>query len=831
MSRPTVSKMNSNDGQSPKISDRNLVDNSIMENSKNAAKLAVNSLDQIGRDQDCLVSGENGTPAYGVKKLTESYDNTDSIEAAIVAMQSNALRDGIDTFLSSFKTAINGALKLKGENLYIYTGYALSMLALVRNSREGVGEKNLYRKSLWMLYCINSNLAKLVLHESLRPDGGFGSWADIKSLWDEFCTGGNSNPNIIDDYTSIVSDILREDILKLCVGQFKIDQQEMDRDLKEDESRKLSLFAKWVPKAGSRIKPGTKSSSKIHDDLAWCLARILCNDDPNAPEDSIKYPNYCLKWYRVRISAMNRELGTVEVDMSRRRFQDIKYESVPAGARNLYQVAFKNEKKDGSTRSDLEDRILGAERNRACINRAAETGKGIKAANAGVLSIVSDMLDYAHEEPSVEQKREFQARWNVCMTDIKKKIRMSSNSTKELEKNLALVCLDTSASMTWYGGMPEKAGLAMTLVATELVSEPWKNRYMSFTTNPTWHRLPKGDITKDDIWNRFKVARTGPIGGSTNFAKLLDLLLNTLKKGKVPPEGCPKTIVIFSDMQVDQANSGVSETLVQSSRRKFIEAGYPVPLMILWNLRSTGTTPVTPYQEGVISVSGYSENMFRLFIDGTIQNFTPWSAAKDCITVPWTLNIRNSIKDVLSGSVTYAPNPWEDFWSSGDTRWKDGDPSLDSYWIGVSQGHVASRKLNNLLPPPPPESADSRKISTKKDTSNGKECLNRRKSGKLKLVDGKMIEIYYSNRLELDSDEAIKRWNSSDVPDRYEIVDEIEYPIYKKPKEMVDKSDVLNALAGLDLSKDDMDAIASRLKSTMLSYRTLKESGFKACEM
>ena len=80
----------------------------------------------------------------------------------------------------------------------------------------------------------------------------------------------------------------------------------MDRDLKEDESHKLSLFAKWVPKAGSRIKPGTKSSSKIHDDLAWCLARILCNDDPNAPEDSIKYPNYCLKWYRVRISAMNR---------------------------------------------------------------------------------------------------------------------------------------------------------------------------------------------------------------------------------------------------------------------------------------------------------------------------------------------------------------------------------------------------------------------------------------------------------------------------------------------------------------------------------------------
>ena len=51
MSRPTVSKMNSNDGQSQKISDRNLVDNSIMENSKNAAKLAVNSLDQIGRDQ------------------------------------------------------------------------------------------------------------------------------------------------------------------------------------------------------------------------------------------------------------------------------------------------------------------------------------------------------------------------------------------------------------------------------------------------------------------------------------------------------------------------------------------------------------------------------------------------------------------------------------------------------------------------------------------------------------------------------------------------------------------------------------------------------------
>ena len=136
---------------------------------------------------------------------------------------------------------------------------------------------------------------------------------------------------------------------------------------------------------------------------------------------------------------------------------------------------------------------------------------------------------------------------------------------------------------------------------------------------------------------------------------------------------------------------------------------------------------------------------------------------------------------------------------------------------------------DSSLPPPPPVS-DVRKKEVPNDSL---EPLERRRTRESRLVDGKMVEIYRSNRLELGPDEAIKRWNSSDIPDRYEIVDEIEYPIYKKPKEMVDKSDVLDALAGLELSEDVVEAIKTKMNSTLLSSRVLREfgSGVGAGEM
>ena len=207
--------------------------------------------------------------------------------------------------------------------------------------------------------------------------------------------------------------------------------------------------------------------------------------------------------------------------------------------------------------------------------------------------------------------------------------------------------------------------------------------------------------------------------------------------------------------------------------------------------------------------------MLRMFVDGTIMDFTPWSATESIITKSWTKNIRDGVSRVLHCDGGDVPGPWEHFWSEEDPRW------------GSKLTDQKESNEGSILPPPPPIST-----SIGKEVPNDSlEPLERRKTRELRLVDGKMVEIYRSNRLELDPDEAIKRWNSSDIPERYEIVDEIEYPIYKKPKEMVNKSDILDALDGLELSKDVVEAIKTKMNSTLLSSRVLRESGVGASVM
>ena len=765
---------------------------------------AVDALDSLQRKIDCSKPGENGTMAYDREELIKSYiELEDMVKAALVDMNANAIR-GSD-IVTPFEVAFGCCEELvrcqgegdvpigKGD---LYMGYLISLVAVIRSSREGTGETELFRKLLLDLYGRNRRLGKLVLSEGLRPGTGGGSWKDLKRLWD------------------IAGPKLKEDIVELFIYQLKYDNSESTRTLRKGEKYNLSLAAKWVPKPGSRVT--SKTRNLILSSLTYKIASRLFGtgcDSAGVYPDPVKFPNFCLKEFRKMISPLNKLLGTVEVDMCDQNFRGIDYKSVPACARTKYGKAFRNVALDGNTiRSELEDRKLGAIENKKCIEDAAQTGNGLKASNAGALAIVMDafkLLSHHVTSPSNDEKQDLQARWNVLTREFKEKC---GSSISKMGKVVSMC--DTSGSMTWEGGLPIRAALTLSLLVAGLPG-PFKNRFMTFESNPRWHTLPQGDPTKDDFWIQFKSAANAKSGGSTNFGAALDLLLEALVSATVSQSECPDVLFIFSDMQVDEANNHSSETMVENLRSKFQDNGYNAPKIVLWNLRSTNTTPVTTHQEGVISLSGFSENMLRMFFDGTIMDFTPWFATESIITKSWTKNIRDGVSRVLHCDGSDVPGPWEHFWSEEDPRW------------GSKLTDQKESNEDSILPPPPPIST-----SIGKEVPNDSlEPLERRKTRELRLVDGKMVEIYRSNRLELDPDEAIKRWNSSDIPERYEIVDEIEYPIYKKPKEMVNKSDILDALDGLELSKDVVEAIKTKMNSTLLSSRVLRESGVGASEM
>jgi hypothetical protein len=114
-----------------------------------------------------------------------------------------------------------------------------------------------------------------------------------------------------------------------------------------------------------------------------------------------------------------------------------------------------------------------------------------------------------------------------------------------------------------------------------------------------------------------------PWGANTNFQAVFDMLLDLAVGANLPPSEMIRTIFVFSDMEFDEASSGRKyETDYQLIKRKYSEAGYPMPQIVFWNLRGGNRSkPVTKNESGVALVSGFSGQMMRVFLEnGTFVN-------------------------------------------------------------------------------------------------------------------------------------------------------------------------------------------------------------------
>ncbi len=77
-----------------------------------------------------------------------------------------------------------------------------------------------------------------------------------------------------------------------------------------------------------------------------------------------------------------------------------------------------------------------------------------------------------------------------------------------------------------------------------------------------------------------------------------------------------KTLFIFSDMEFDECGGNEYETDYQLVKRKFENAGYPLPAIVFWNLRGgKRSKPVTKDEKNVVLVSGFSGQMMKTFLE------------------------------------------------------------------------------------------------------------------------------------------------------------------------------------------------------------------------
>lgn len=170
--------------------------------------------------------------------------------------------------------------------------------------------------------------------------------------------------------------------------------------------------------------------------------------------------------------------------------------------------------------------------------------------------------------------------------------------------------------------------IALGLYISERQKGPYKDLVMSFDSTPRFIH-----VTGNGIAERSRNLEKSPWGGSTNLQAAFNLILDVARKNNVPQEDMPKTLLILSDMEFDQATGqryGGASTNFQVMQDKFKKAGYELPKVVFWNLNSrTENVPVRYNEDGVALVSGFSPAIMKSIL--AAEDFTPQKIMLDTI--------------------------------------------------------------------------------------------------------------------------------------------------------------------------------------------------------
>ncbi|KLJ12424.1 hypothetical protein EMPG_12542 [Blastomyces silverae] len=385
---------------------------------------------------------------------------------------------------------------------------------------------------------------------------------------------------------------LRKDMLLLESGT---------KNNNEAALREISLCAKWAP-----------SLERFHDKytlIASTIAELLFPESalgPNPDSEGTQahsrevYLKRARENYRAHtLSPLRKALAIVERDISAQTFSSIQYSKVPSLAMNQYKSLF--QKKDYER---FKDYIEAVHKGEAKISGAILT--------PGLL--VKEVLP-VYWNPTSDDNGVADAQWKTLVQRIKDSGTLSS----------AIAVCDVSASMEdpldRYKIGPLHNSIGLSLLMAEVTKPPFGGRMITFAEDPKIHII-KGSSLAERVTN----VRDLPWGNNTDFIKVFrDLLLPLAVENKVPPEDMVKTVFVFSDMQFDDARRDwdnedgevMWETHHQIIEQEYRKHGYEMPQMVYWNLAAkSGAVPVTFEMEGTALVSGQSQALMKLFLDG-----------------------------------------------------------------------------------------------------------------------------------------------------------------------------------------------------------------------
>jgi hypothetical protein len=415
----------------------------------------------------------------------------------------------------------------------------LKWLFYIRDVRGGLGERRLFRLALLEIV---DDIDERVFHWISE----FGRYDDMFILFDTHLK------------TSLINFI----------------KKQISEDLKNMiDNKPVSLLAKWLPSENTSSKETVKLARKVISALGLTPTQ-----------------------YRKQLSKLRKYLDVIEIKMSSKKWQEIKYESVPSRANLIYKEAFY--RNDEVRRMEFLEKL----------------NLGETKINAGTLfphDILHKYLDLDDEDATLENL------WQSLPDYV------------DNEASTIVVC-DGSASMTariknTTVSCLEIAG-ALAIYFSERCRGAYKDRFITFSETPQLVDLSRLNTLR----KKWLKLRTYDEVANTNIEAVFDLLLKTAIACKIKQKDIPDVLII-SDMEFDNGIdfNDKPDKLMDIIIAKWKKAGYKFPKISYWNICSrTMTIPQIDNTTGLRLVSGFSPAVIRQVLNSRLE---PFDALKEIL--------------------------------------------------------------------------------------------------------------------------------------------------------------------------------------------------------
>lgn len=215
--------------------------------------------------------------------------------------------------------------------------------------------------------------------------------------------------------------------------------------------------------------------------------------------------------------------------------------------------------------------------------------------------------------------------------DIIKGLRFSSEKTiadaqwdalpNFIGNSSVIPLVDVSGSMDCRAGSSKNVScmdvaISLGLYCADKNSGPFKDLFLTFSESSKFEHL-KGSLSE-----KLYQMKNSRWGMSTNLHSAFDEILRVATENNVSKDDMPETLLILSDMQFNECTN-FDDSAYDMIQRKYESAGYKVPVIVFWNLRSTDNVPVRYDKNGVALVSGFSPSIMKSVLSADMNDITP----------------------------------------------------------------------------------------------------------------------------------------------------------------------------------------------------------------